>query len=70
LEEAAALIAQAQAKKAQPAFRVGGRVNHPKYGFGIVLGVEGQGEEVKVTVSFNRFGRKKLLARLAKLERI
>ena len=69
LHEAALLLERAQQARAkEPAFRPGGRVHHPKYGFGIVLSTEGQGDGLKVTVSFNRFGRKKLLANLAKLE--
>ncbi len=70
LAEVAALLEKAQAGAPAKSFRVGGRVNHPKYGFGIVLAVEGQGDECKVTVSFNRFGRKKLLAKMAKLEMV
>ena len=70
LQEAAAFIAQAQKHAAQPAYRVGGRVHHSKFGFGIVLGTEGAGDDMKVTVSFNRFGKKKLVAKLAKLESV
>jgi DNA helicase-2/ATP-dependent DNA helicase PcrA len=70
LAEAAALLQQAQALQQGPAFRVGGRVHHKKYGFGIILSVEGQGDDAKVTVSFNRFGKKKLLAGVAKLEKV
>lgn len=46
----------------------GVRVCHKAYGVGIVLSTEGVGENLKVNVSFSRFGRKKLLAKLAKLE--
>lgn len=46
----------------------GARVCHKTYGVGIVLSTEGSGENLKVNVSFSRFGRKKLLAKLAKLE--
>jgi DNA helicase-2/ATP-dependent DNA helicase PcrA len=70
LLEAAALLDAAEAPKPSPqkALRVGARIHHKKYGFGIVLGLEGGGEGQKVTVSFNRFGRKKLLASLAGLD--
>ncbi len=51
-------------------FRPGTRVHHRKYGFGVVLSVESSGEDEKVTVSFSRFGRKKLLASLARLEAV
>lgn len=49
-------------------FRPGARVHHAKFGFGTVLSVEHDGDDEKVTVSFNRYGRKKLLASLARLE--
>ncbi len=49
-------------------FKPGVRVCHRTYGVGIVLSTEGEGENLKVNVSFSRFGRKKLLVRLAKLE--
>jgi DNA helicase-2/ATP-dependent DNA helicase PcrA len=68
LQEAAALLARVQAAPKAQGYRTGARVHHAKYGFGIVLGTEGAGENLKVTVSFNKFGRKRLLAELAKLE--
>ena len=71
LAEAAAMLEKkAQAAPSGPAFRVGSRVHHAKYGFGIVLASEGSGDDLKLTVSFNRFGRKKLLAKLARLESV
>ena len=54
----------------ESALRPGLRVHHPKYGFGVVLSVENAGEDEKVTVSFSRFGRKKLLASLARLDAV
>jgi len=48
--------------------RPGIRVYHKNYGVGIVLSSEGSGESLKVTVSFSKFGRKKLLAKMANLE--
>ena len=46
----------------------GTRVKHPKYGIGTVLRTEGSGGDAKLTVSFNNFGLKKLVARYASLE--
>jgi DNA helicase-2/ATP-dependent DNA helicase PcrA len=46
----------------------GTRVKHPKYGVGTVLRTEGSGGDAKLTVSFNNFGMKKLIARYASLE--
>ena len=37
-------------------FRVGTRVRHARYGVGVVLSVEGSGEDAKLTVSFPGFG--------------
>ncbi len=53
---------------AEASFRPGAKVHHRKYGLGVVLSVESNGADEKVTVSFSRFGRKKLLASLARLE--
>ena len=51
-------------------FRNGQRVRHPKYGEGQVVRREGDGEEAKLTVSFNQHGVKKLVEKFAKLERL
>ncbi|HWN99567.1 MAG TPA: 3'-5' exonuclease, partial [Blastocatellia bacterium] len=50
-------------------FRVGTRVRHSKYGHGVVLRVEGAGDEAKLTVSFPGYGQKKFVAKFAALER-
>jgi len=47
---------------------VGTRVRHPKYGIGTILEVEGEGEDRKLTVSFQDYGAKKLLERYANLQ--
>jgi DNA helicase-2/ATP-dependent DNA helicase PcrA len=49
-------------------FRVGSRVRHPKYGSGVVLQIEGAGDDTKLTVSFPGFGQKKFIAKFAALE--
>jgi len=50
-------------------FRKGDRVKHPKYGEGMVYQREGDGEDAKITVQFNRFGLKKLVEKYAQLEK-
>jgi DNA helicase-2/ATP-dependent DNA helicase PcrA len=45
----------------------GATVRHPKYGKGLVLRREGQGDDVKLTVSFPGYGLKKLIAKYAGL---
>ncbi|MFQ5718154.1 MAG: ATP-dependent helicase [Acidobacteriota bacterium] len=47
--------------------RVGMKVQHGKYGQGTILGTEGGGARLKLTISFPGFGRKKLMARFAGL---
>lgn len=47
--------------------RRGKRVRHPRYGFGVILGEEGSGEETRLTVYFDRAGKKKFVARYADL---
>ncbi len=48
----------------------GQRVRHAKYGEGTVLMREGEGEDAKLTVMFNRHGMKKLMEKFANLERV
>ncbi|MGH9381981.1 MAG: ATP-dependent helicase [Thermoanaerobaculia bacterium] len=48
----------------------GVRVRHPTLGPGVVLAADGDGPDAKVTVYFDRVGRRKLIARYANLERI
>ena len=45
-------------------------VHHPKFGTGVVGASEGEGDDLKVTVIFKKFGRKKLVAKYASLEGI
>jgi DNA helicase-2/ATP-dependent DNA helicase PcrA len=48
-------------------FKRGARVTHPEYGGGVVLTIEGSGDGEKLTVYFDRAGRKKFVARFANL---
>jgi DNA helicase-2/ATP-dependent DNA helicase PcrA len=52
----------------KPALRSGVTVNHPRYGRGLVLRREGDGEDAKLTVNFPGHGLKKLLAKYAGLK--
>ncbi len=51
-------------------YTLGCKVHHPEYGVGTVIGVEGDGDRLKLTVSFSIHGSKKFLPRFARLERI
>jgi DNA helicase-2/ATP-dependent DNA helicase PcrA len=65
---------RAQTRSSNPLSRpskdplVGTRVRHSKYGIGTILEVEGEGEDRKLTVSFQDYGPKKLLERYANLQ--
>ena len=48
----------------------GDRVRHSKYGEGSVLMREGDGEDAKITVMFQRHGMKKLMEKFANLEKV
>jgi DNA helicase-2/ATP-dependent DNA helicase PcrA len=44
-------------------------VEHPKYGIGTVVRREGEGEDAKLLISFQKYGLKKLVERYAGLKR-
>jgi len=48
--------------------RVGSRVEHQKFGIGKVLQIEGEDDNQKITVNFEQFGQKILLAKFANLK--
>jgi DNA helicase-2/ATP-dependent DNA helicase PcrA len=48
--------------------RLGARVRHAKFGEGVVLGIEGQGEHARVQVNFNGAGSKWLVLAYANLQ--
>jgi DNA helicase-2/ATP-dependent DNA helicase PcrA len=62
--------APASSQQSSSGLRNGQRVRHPKYGEGTVFRREGDGEDAKVTVQFQRFGIKKLVEKFAQLERL
>jgi DNA helicase-2/ATP-dependent DNA helicase PcrA len=47
---------------------IGARVRHSKYGLGTIIEIEGEGEDRKLTVSFQDYGAKKLIERYANLQ--
>jgi DNA helicase II / ATP-dependent DNA helicase PcrA len=47
---------------------IGTRVRHSKFGIGTIIEVEGDGENRRITVSFQDYGPKKLLERYANLQ--
>ncbi len=51
-------------------FQQGNHVRHPKYGVGMIVRCEGEGDDSKLTVSFPGYGLKKLVLRYADLEKV
>lgn len=50
------------------AIRRGSRVRHPTLGPGVVLELEGEGDDARLTVFFEKSGKRKLVAKFANLE--
>jgi DNA helicase-2/ATP-dependent DNA helicase PcrA len=50
------------------AARRGSRVRHPTLGQGVVLEIDGEGDDTKLTVFFEKAGKRRLIARYANLE--
>ncbi len=48
--------------------KVGSRINHARFGMGVVRAIEGTGLDTKITVVFENLGTKQLLLRFAKFE--
>jgi DNA helicase-2/ATP-dependent DNA helicase PcrA len=53
-----------------PSLEVGDRVRHPHFGDGVLRARQGSGGDVRVTVDFDAFGRKQILATYARLEKL
>ena len=52
------------------AYEVGNRVEHPKFGVGMVTRIEQMAEDYKIVVDFGQYGEKTLLAKFAKLTKL
>jgi DNA helicase-2/ATP-dependent DNA helicase PcrA len=51
-----------------PVLKTGMRVRHAQFGDGIILNREKHGNDIKLTITFSRVGRKTLIERFAKLK--
>jgi DNA helicase-2/ATP-dependent DNA helicase PcrA len=49
-------------------FRIGQNVTHPKFGSGVIIDAEGQGNDARVQVNFGATGVKWLAVSVAKLQ--
>ena len=49
-------------------YKAGQRVNHKKFGKGVINSVEPEGDDLKVDISFDKVGHKRLMAKYAGLE--
>ena len=57
-----------EAPKTGPTLKSGMRVHHEQFGDGIILSRERAGNEIKLTITFSRVGRKSLIEKYAKLK--
>jgi DNA helicase-2/ATP-dependent DNA helicase PcrA len=51
-------------------FQPGDMVNHRSFGFGVVLDVEGEGQQARISVDFQNFGKKILIQEYARMEKV
>ncbi len=51
-------------------FAAGDRVQHPKFGFGVVKDISGTGDQTVLSVAFEGYGVKKIFAAIAPIEKI
>ncbi len=68
--EHAVSVPQLTASQDMPGICSGAGVRHPTFGEGVILGVEGAGEAMRVTVRFRQAGTKRLMLKYASLELI
>lgn len=59
-----------QQKPSGNALKPGTHVKHPKYGYGLILKREGEGDSAKLLVSFPGYGQKKFIEKFANLEKV
>jgi DNA helicase-2/ATP-dependent DNA helicase PcrA len=60
-----------QQEESQSQFKTGSFVTHPKFGIGVILKTEGQGDDLCYHIDFKAGGgRKVLLAKMAKLSKL
>ena len=50
--------------------RTGTRVRHAKYGQGLIIKREGEGDNAKLTINFQGYGVKKMIEKYAGLEKV
>ena len=61
---------KAEVKRTGTRFAAGDRVSHPKFGEGNVISAQPFGDDYKVEVIFDKYGKKMLMSNFAKLEKI
>ncbi|HJP42146.1 MAG TPA: DNA helicase II, partial [Gammaproteobacteria bacterium] len=59
---------QTKIEKADGSISLGQRIAHPKFGEGVVIGLEGDGDHIRVQVNFESEGIKWLVLGYAKLK--
>jgi DNA helicase II / ATP-dependent DNA helicase PcrA len=68
LERGAGEHEEQEIAMSQGGLKVGTRVRHAKYGQGLIVRREGDGENAKLTINFPGYGQKKMIGKYAALE--
>jgi ATP-dependent DNA helicase UvrD/PcrA len=61
---------ESESNKGAGGLTVGTRVRHAKYGQGLIVKREGEGENAKLTINFPGYGQKKMIEKYAGLEKV
>ena len=63
-------VSTAKASSNTPSYNAGDRVNHKKFGDGMVISASKMGNDVLLEIAFDTIGTKKLMAKVAPLKKI
>jgi DNA helicase II / ATP-dependent DNA helicase PcrA len=63
-------VEESQRATGATGLKVGMRVRHAKYGQGLIVKREGEGENTKLTINFVGYGHKKMIEKYASLEKV
>jgi DNA helicase-2/ATP-dependent DNA helicase PcrA len=68
LKQPEGVTASTSSAAGESAYDIGSDVLHPTFGEGVILGLEGGGDAIRVTVQFRNVGVKRLMLKYASLE--
>lgn len=63
-------VQQTRPASGQPAYELGAKVTHAKFGEGVIVSIKGEGPDAEITVAFTGGGIRKLMSQYANLKKI